>query len=134
MGLKPVLARQTRAVVAHRERQEMKLDVGMRHSRLRADEAARLEMIGRAVAVVAHQPVQPDERAGEQPGLAVERDRLLRGDLEIEFEMVLQILADAGQRAHDLDAELAQFRFGTDAGEFQQLRRIDRSAGENDFA
>ena len=39
-----------------------------------------------------------------------ERDRLLGGDLKSKFEMVLQVLADAGPVGDDIDAERAQFR------------------------
>ena len=47
--------------------------------------------------------------------------------------MVLQILAHAGQIVHHLDAERAQLLGGSDAGQLQELRRIDRTAGEDDL-
>ena len=47
--------------------------------------------------------------------------------------MILQIVADAGRIEHDLDAVLLQQVRGSDAGELQQLRRIIRAAGNQDF-
>ena len=63
-----------------------------------------------------------------------ERDRLPGGDLEIEFEMVLQVLADAGPVGDDVDPERAQFRRRPHARQLQQLRRVDRPAAKNDLA
>lgn len=48
--------------------------------------------------------------------------------------MVVQVLADAGQVRGHLDAELAQVRGRSDTREHQQLRRIDRAAGQDDLA
>ena len=41
--------------------------------------------------------------------------------------MVLQVLAHAGQVAHHADAMLAQQRRRADAGQLQQLRRLQRA-------
>ena len=79
-------------------------------------------MIGRAMAVTAQQPVQADQRrAADEAGLAIERDRLFRGDLKIEFQMVLQVLADAGQIVDDRNAQRAQFRRRPDAGQVSAI-------------
>ncbi len=134
MGLKAVFPGQRRAVIGDRHRQEMELDVGIAHARARADEAAGLEMIGGAETAPAGQPVQPDEAARDEAGVAVERDRLLRGDLEIELEMVLQVLADPRTVGDDVDPEAPQLRRRADAGKFQELRRIDRPAAKNHLA
>ena len=48
--------------------------------------------------------------------------------------MVLQVLADAGQVVHDVDAERRELRGVADAGELQQLRRVDRAAAEDHLA
>ena len=78
MRLEAMLARQLIAVVGHRERQEMILDVGMLDARARADERAGLEMVAaRRAPCRRMQPTQADETAAENPGVAVERDRLL---------------------------------------------------------
>ena len=85
----------------------MELNVGIANAGARADEAAGLEMIGRAKAAPAEQPLRADQRALDEAGVAIERDRLLRGDLEGEFEMVLQVFPDARSVGDDIDAERA---------------------------
>ena len=62
-----------------------------------ADEAAGLEVIGGAQTVLAQQPARADQRAAPQIDRRIQGDRFLAGHLEIEFQMILQILADAGQ-------------------------------------
>ena len=48
--------------------------------------------------------------------------------------MVAQVLADALQFVHRRDAQRPQPVALADAGEFEQLRRIDRAAGDDDLA
>ena len=48
--------------------------------------------------------------------------------------MILQILADAGQIEFDVDALRGKLAGGPDAGGEQQHRRIDRAAGQDQFA
>ena len=48
--------------------------------------------------------------------------------------MVLQVLADTGQVAHDRDAVPAQQRRRADARQLQQLRRLDRAGFKQDVA
>src|SRR3546814_2562096 len=48
-------------------------------------------------------------------------------------EVVLQVGADAGAVGHDRDAVSTQLRFRADAGQHQQLRRVDRTAAEDHF-
>ena len=49
-------------------------------------------------------------------------------------EMVLQILADPGQRVGDRDADPAEMVGVADPGQLQQMRRADRAAGEDHLA
>jgi hypothetical protein len=51
----------------------------------------------------------------------------------MDLHVVLQIVADAGRLEHDLDAVLLQKIRGSHARELQQLRRVIRSAGDQDF-
>ena len=51
-----------------------------------------------------------------------------------DFVAVLQIAADAWQVDTHGDAVLAQFGGRTDAGQQQQLRRVERAAAQDDFA
>ena len=52
---------------------------------------------------------------------------------DVDVEMILQVLADAGQIVRHRDAERAQFLGRPDAGEQQKLRRVDGAAGEQNF-
>ena len=122
MRLKAVLLRERGAVVGHGERQEVVLDVGIGHARTAADEAAGLEVVGRAESVMAQQPTHADHRAREESHGRIERDWLGARDLEVELNVVLQVLADARPVRDDVDAVLVQFRCGPDAGELQELR------------
>ena len=54
--------------------------------------------------VLEEQPLQPDHALREPVQLRVERDRLRGLQLEIDLEMVLQVLAHAGQGVHHVDA------------------------------
>jgi hypothetical protein len=81
----------------------MKLNVGITDSGARADEAAGLEMIGGAETAPACKPLRPDEGAPEEAGMGKERDRLPGGDLKGEFEMVLQVFANARPVGKDVD-------------------------------
>ncbi|HXC89851.1 MAG TPA: hypothetical protein VNV18_06760 [Stellaceae bacterium] len=47
--------------------------------------------------------------------------------------MVAEVFADAGQRVAHLDAEIAQAFGLADAGQFQQLRRIERAGADDDL-
>jgi hypothetical protein len=93
------------AVIADRAGQEMKLDVGVGYdARRRADEAAALELVGRARPGLEEQPLRPDQRLGEQVPVFVERDRLDAFLLDVELEVILQIGADARPVGDDIDA------------------------------
>jgi hypothetical protein len=129
MRLKAVLLRERRAVVGHRHRQEMILDVGIGDARAAADEAAGLEMIGGAEAVLAQQPAQRRSApSASRIDRGVQRDRLLAGHLKIEFQMILQILADARQVLDDSMPSARSSAAGPTPESFKQLRRIDRAA------
>ncbi len=131
MGLKAVLLRERRAVVGHRHGQEVILDVRIGDARAAADEPAGLEMIGRPQAILAQQPACADQRAIPPVDRGVQGDRLLARHLEIKLQVILQVLADARQIVHHLDAERAQLRRRPHSGQLQQLRRVDGAAREN---
>jgi hypothetical protein len=96
--------------------------------------AARLEVVGRAEPVFPEQPARADHRPREEPHGRIERDGLRAGDLEIELEVILEVLADTRPVGDDLDALLVKLRRGPDAGELQELRRVDRPRAHDDFA
>ena len=47
--------------------------------------------------------------------------------------MVLQVLTDAGQMVHRVDAEPCQLVRVADARQLQQLRGVDRAAAQDDL-
>ena len=62
------------------------------------------------------------------------RHRLLRPVLDVDLEVVLQVLAHAGQVGDHVDAEPAEQLGRAHAGQLQQLRRVDRAAAQDDLA
>jgi hypothetical protein len=66
-------------------------------------------------------------------GSSIERTHTVDLVRHAQLQMVLEILADAAQILHDLDAEILQPCTVADAGEFEQLRRVDRAGTEDDF-
>ena len=127
MGLEAVLVSQRAPVVADGHRQEVVLDVRKLDTRSTANEAAGLEVICRPQAVLEQQPARADRQFGQWLDGGVERYRLLAGHLEIELKVILQVLAHTRSIGNDFDTVFAQFGRGTNAGQLQQLRRIDRS-------
>src|SRR6186713_1021385 len=83
------------AVIADGDRQEMILDIRLLQPRRGTQEGAGFELVGSAEAALGKQPLCTSDTLPEpwQPG--IERHRLGRDLLEIEFHMVLQIGADA---------------------------------------
>jgi hypothetical protein len=53
-----------------------------------------------------------------------DRDRLRARVLDVDLEVVLQVLADAGQVVHDVDAERAQLVGVAHAGELQRCGEL----------
>ena len=63
-----------------------------------------------------------------------DRDRLLGGVLDVDLEVVLEVLADAGQVVDHVDPERRQVLLVADTGELEQLRGVDRAAAEDHLA
>ena len=53
--------------------------------------------------------------------------------LDVDLEVVLEVLADTGEVGHDLDAERPEWAAAR-RPRAEQLRRVDRAAGEDDVA
>ncbi len=68
------------------------------------------------------------------PPQPVDGVRRMGGVHHADEQVILQVTANAGKVGQDADAELPQLIGRTDAGEHQQLWRVDGSAGENDLA
>ena len=64
----------------------------------------------------------------------VDRVDVLHAHRKARRVVIAQVLADAGQRVAHLDAERLEQRGRADAGQLQQLRRIERAARKDDFA
>ena len=127
-----VVAVQRLAEGVERERLDVVLEVRMRQVRPAAGEGAELRRRH------AHRPaalpgvLQADLRlAPERVGQAVQGLHALDAEDRADLQMVLEVLADAGEVAADGDAVRLQQRRRADAGELQDLRRADRAGGEN---
>ena len=132
--LEAVLVDLVLAVVADRDRQEMVLQVGMLDAGATPDEAAGFEMIGRAEALAQQQPFEADGAHRDEILRRVQRDRLRARMLHVGLEVILQVRAHARDIRHHVDVELFERLGIADAGQEQDLRRIDRAAGHDDLA
>ncbi len=86
-----------RAVVADRDRQEVEHQVRVGDVVVAAGESAALEVVGRARAAAQEQPAGADQRPVAPLERGRDRDRLLAAVLDVDLEVILQVLADAGQ-------------------------------------
>ena len=134
MGLEAMASSRCLAVVTHRHRQKVVLQVGVHHAGLAADETTGLEMVGGAQAAAQQQPFDADLRHHQRVGGRIQRDRLLAGVLHIGFQVVLQVLAHAAERRPYPNAQPLQQGRVADARELQQLRRIDGAAAQDHLA
>ena len=66
--------------------------------------------------------------------MAVKGNGLFRSDLDGEFEMVLQVLADACPISDDFDPERFELGCRPDTRKLEQLGRIDRPAAQDHLA
>ena len=64
--------------------------------------------------------------------LIVKCNRLCAALLNVNFQMILQIGANARQVGNKRDFHRLEVRSRPDAAQQQKLRRVDRTAGEND--
>ena len=99
-----------------------------------ADEPARLEVVRRAGPGAEEEPLEADERLPVPLQRRRDRDGLLGAVLDVDLEVVLQVLADAREVVDDVDPERLELARVADAGELQQLRRVDRAAAEDHLA
>ncbi len=134
VDLVAVAALRSRAVVADRERQEVEHEVRIGDLVVAPDEAAALEVVRRAGAAAEEQPLESDPRLAPIGERRLHRDRLRALVLDVDLEMVLEVLADAGQVVDDRDPDGLQLRGIADAGELEQLGRVDRAASEDHLA
>jgi hypothetical protein len=99
-----------------------------------AAEAAALEVIGGADARAPEQPLGAHAEFAHPRDVRVHGHRLPARELHVHLEVVLQVRADTRQVRDRRDAARVQQAGRADAGELQQLRRVDRPAAQDDFA
>src|SRR5439155_18949963 len=114
--------------------QEVEHQVRVDHVVVAAGEAAALEVVGGPRAAAQEQPLRADHGAVAPLQRGRDRHRQLRAVLDVHLQVVLQVLAHAGQVGDHVDAERGQVRGGADAGQLEQLRGVDRPAGQDELA
>ena len=134
MALEAVCLDRIAAVVVHRQRDEVVLQVRPGELLAAADEAAGLEVVRRGDPGPFQVPLDADGRLVVPQQRRVERDRLQAFVLQVHLEVVLQVLADAGAVDHDRNAQRAQRVGRPHARAQQQLRRGDRAAADQHLA
>ncbi|KAG0923995.1 hypothetical protein G6F32_014075 [Rhizopus arrhizus] len=118
-----------------RQGREMELGVGRAAGGVHpAEQAALVDPDGQ-------RPTAKQQPLQSHAGAATPRAQLVvggdgpRGFVdEPDLQVVLQVLADARQIPHHADAELPQQRGRPDAGQLQQLRRLQRARAQHHFA
>ena len=117
-----------------RERQEVNLDIGRGQPRAGLEERARSAGGDRQRSLAQGGVLNARHHLADRMiDDIVERDLLRAARDQADLQVVLQIIADAGRVEHDLDAVLLQQVGRSHAGELQQLRRVIRAAGDQDF-
>ena len=135
MDLVAVPGRAGAPVVADRQRQEVEHEVRVGDLVVGPGEPAALEVVGRARPAPQEEPLRPDERPPPQlRRRRLHRHRLERLVLDVDLEVVLQVRPDPGQVGDDRDAEGAEIVGPPHPGQLEELRRVDRPAGEDDLA
>ena len=134
MGLKPMPFGCGLAIIAHRDRQEVILDIGVFDTGFGPDKGGRFKLVRRAHASFGEQPLRPDHRLREDIPMLVERDGLACRHLDVQLKMVLQVLTDTRAVRHNVDPVFRQMGRRANARQHQQLGRIDRRRGQYHLA
>src|SRR5690625_186422 len=132
MSLKTVAFYRVAAVIVHRDRQEVVLQVRVLDAGAAADEAARLEVAGGAWTLFEEQPSCADPRLVPRLSCRIDADRLCAGMLHVDFQVILEVLAYPRQLVHHFDPSSAQHLRRADPRQLQQLGRVD-GAGADDY-
>src|SRR4029453_7716068 len=99
------------------------------------DEAAGLEVVRRTRAAAEEQPLRADERPAPQlRRLRLHGHRFTAAVLDVHLEVVLEVLADAGQVLDRVDSESPKELAVADARQLEELRGVDGAAREDDLA
>mmetsp|Transcript_475 Transcript_475/g.1614 ORF Transcript_475/g.1614 Transcript_475/m.1614 type:complete len:384 (+) Transcript_475:135-1286(+) len=125
--------RERDAVVRHTDRQKVQLNVGRLDAGPRADEAADLEVVGRAEPLLGDQPVGAEGALAREREVRGERDGLQHLVALVDLHVVLQVLPDTLERRHHPHAELREQLWRPDARQLQQHRRGDRAGAQDNL-
>ncbi|MCY1510586.1 hypothetical protein D9M68_449680 [compost metagenome] len=97
------------------------------------DETAALDHVRREQAGAEQHPLQPVLQRRQAAVVAQQAHGLARAAVDRHLEVVLEVLAHAGQVFHHRQAQRLQLRAGADAREQQQLGRGERAGREDHF-
>ena len=134
MGLEGVTGQAFDGAGLHGQRHEGELKIGMLDTGAAADEGAGLEMIARSMAVMGQEPLQADQPFSRRLAGGVEADRLQAAMLDDDVGMIVQVRSHARQIVAHRNADFAQMVGGPDAGELQELGRVERAAAQDHLA
>ena len=125
MGLKAMPIGRRLAVITNGDRQEVILNIGIVDTRFGAHKGGAFKLVGGAKTGFEEQPLSADHRLGKQIQLRIERNRLGAGLLDIQFQMILQIAANAWTVGQNLDSVFAQMFSRPNPRQHQHFWRVD---------
>ena len=94
MDLKAVAAGHRLAVIGYRQRQKVKLDVGVDDPGAATDMATGFEMVGCPQPLARQQPPRAKQGFSDRTHVRIKRDRLTAFHLQIDLHVIHQIAAD----------------------------------------
>ena len=112
---------------------EVELEVGVRHVRAAADEAACLDVARAGGPGSVQEPLDPRPQHPEPLLLLVEADGLGAGAHEVDIQVVLEVLAHARQVVDRLDSHLAEVFSVANTRQHQQLGCVDGASTQDDL-
>ena len=110
------------------------LDVRLRLGRIAPEKRHGLQVVAGRRPAMQHEPLHGRDRHPVGPQIAGDGERLGTFVLHVDARMVLQVRPDAGKIDRDVDAMTAQLVRRADAGQHQQLRRVERAARQDHLA
>ena len=108
MGLKPMAPDRRLAIIAHRNGQEVELDIGIVDASARPHKATAFELVRGPRTGPREKPARADVGFADKAPVFVQADRLARGHLDVNLEVVLQVRADARPVGDNLDPQVVQ--------------------------
>ena len=121
MGLEPMAFRCGLAIVAHRNGQEVILNIRVVDSLVRPNEGGTFKLVRRPKASLAKEPLRPNPGLAQKVPIFEQGNRLLRGKLKLELQVILQVLTHTGAIRNHLDAMFRQMFGRADTRQHQQL-------------